>query len=157
LELRRVTRADCDVLFHWYNDIVTRRNSFRPEPIKYEEHVVWLEKKLADNSCVIYIGKDGDNLVGQVRFDMQMGVAEVSISVDKNHRQKGHGAILLDMGCKEMFEKVKEVHAFVKPRNTASRKLFEKCGFRIASFTVRNKQDALLYIKEKEKRNTRML
>lgn len=71
IRFRKITKEDVDIIFSWANDPLTRSQSFSSEPIKYESHVEWFNKKISDKKCLFLIGIDDENEpVGSVRLDL---------------------------------------------------------------------------------------
>ncbi len=142
LHLRRAGAADGELLFSWANDIDVRRNAFSQKEIGWEEHVQWLKGKLADESCLIYIGyiymtDMSEKCIGQVRMDLEDGRAEIDYSVVSAMRGQGYGTCLLEQGMERAQEELpgagQSIRTFVgrvKKSNPASARVFEKCGFR---------------------------
>jgi RimJ/RimL family protein N-acetyltransferase len=134
LRLRYARESDCKLLWEWANDRETRKLSFSPDPIPWEEHVQWFTRKLLEPSCLFFIAVDReDTPVGQVRFDIDRdGKAEISVSVDRDKRGLGYGALLISKAVKEVFHLtcIRSVHAFIKPNNEASIRAFERSGFK---------------------------
>jgi RimJ/RimL family protein N-acetyltransferase len=89
---------------------------------------------LLEPSCLFFIAVDReDTPVGQVRFDIDRdGKAEISVSVDRDKRGLGYGALLISKAVKEVFHLtcIRSVHAFIKPNNEASIRAFERSGFK---------------------------
>jgi UDP-2,4-diacetamido-2,4,6-trideoxy-beta-L-altropyranose hydrolase len=142
VRVRRATMADARLLWHWANDPDTRAASFTPDPIRYPEHVLWLQGRLADRSCLLLIGWNGAGPLGQVRFDRREGEAEVSVSVAPEHRGTV-GGLLLESAIRR-FRRVSprvDLVARVKRDNEPSRRLFERTGFRLAG----ERRGVLLY------------
>lgn len=67
--LRSVTESDKELLFAWTNDPVTRRQSFSQEPVKWEEHCAWFEKKIHDPGCHHYLLEADGESVGVIRLE----------------------------------------------------------------------------------------
>jgi UDP-2,4-diacetamido-2,4,6-trideoxy-beta-L-altropyranose hydrolase len=123
--LRDATMDDARMLFDWANDSRVRTSS-------WEDHRKWMEKKLADPCCRMFIGMDGQSPIGQIRFDIRGdGDAEIDVHVDPFERGKGYGTLLIQNGMQRFFDmtEVRTVHAFAKMDNDASRKAFLKAGF----------------------------
>ncbi len=124
--------ADAELLWRWANDGETRANSFNKGPIPYAEHLVWLEQRLASDATRIWIFSDGDVPVGQVRFDVADGIAEIGISVAPERRRHGYGAAILREALRLLRQ---ERGPTVRPRasvlahNDTSLRLFRACGF----------------------------
>lgn len=127
--LRPVTGEDAKQLFEWTNEAETRKNSFSSEPVLWENHIQWLEKKLADENCLFFILMLKDSAVGTVRLDIEeeSHTGTVSYSIDKQFRGMGFGGQILTL----VEEKAKEAGLSylvgeVKVENKASGKCFLK-------------------------------
>lgn len=113
---RPATRDDAALLFAWANDPETRRQSFTTEPIAWETHVAWLERRLADSLILIF---ENPEPVGVVRI--QDGV--ISITVAPEHRGKGYATPMIREAAQP------GTIAEVKPDNVASLRAFAAAGF----------------------------
>ncbi len=134
LSLRAAERGDRKLLWEWANDPEVRAVSFHSDPIPWEDHVRWFDRKLADADCVLYIACDDlGHPIGQVRFDLDESKAKVSISLDRGSRGRGLGAQVLRAACREFFSLRRRttVDAWIKPDNDASLSAFRKVGFGI--------------------------
>ncbi|HEY7060815.1 MAG TPA: GNAT family N-acetyltransferase [Chloroflexota bacterium] len=145
LTLRPATRDDARLLWEWANDPDVRANAFFPEPIPWETHRAWLDRKLAAPDCRIWIAARGGAPVGQVRYDRAGDAAEIGISVAAAGRGQGLGTALLrasaPRACAELG--VRRLVALVKPQNHASARAFERAGFRQVGTTTRHGQPCL--------------
>jgi RimJ/RimL family protein N-acetyltransferase len=133
LRVRRTSLDDCTLLWQWANDPEVRVRAFHPWPIGWEEHCAWLERKLRDPHCHLYVVTDAAGAdIGQIRFDSDAaGEVEVSISIAKAHRGKRYAAAALRLACEEFSRgaRPRTVVARVKPENVASLKAFVAAGF----------------------------
>ncbi|MDD4286967.1 MAG: GNAT family protein [Candidatus Peribacteraceae bacterium] len=132
LKLRPATKEDSRLLFEWANDPEVRATAFSTEQIPWEDHVRWLEKKLLDSHCTIWIALDETMTpIGQIRFDLQDKNAEVDVHLAPGQRGKGYGTLLIAEGLHSLFRSTKcvAVHSFVKADNTTSRQAFLRAGF----------------------------
>ena len=132
LRLRRVEDKDCRLLWEWANDPDVRAVSFSTEPIPWEQHVTWFKTKLADPNAVLYLAIDSENVpVGQVRYQITPPDAVVSIDLAAGFRGKGLGGMALAKATEDLFAttEVATVHAYVKPDNEPSIKLFNSAKF----------------------------
>jgi UDP-2,4-diacetamido-2,4,6-trideoxy-beta-L-altropyranose hydrolase len=132
LQLRRVEEKDCRLLWEWANDPDVRAVSFSTEPIPWEQHVTWFKAKLADPNAVLYLATDTENVpVGQVRYQITQPDAVVSIDLAAGYRGRGLGGMALAMATEDLFgtTEVATVHAYVKPDNEPSIKLFNSAKF----------------------------
>jgi RimJ/RimL family protein N-acetyltransferase len=134
LRLRQVREDDCRLLWEWANDKEVRASAFSSDPIPWEEHVRWFIRKLHEPTCFIFIAVDNeDTPLGQVRFDVDKdGEAEIDVSIDRDKRGLGYGALLISKAVKEVIRvtHIRAVHAFIKPNNEASMRAFERAGFK---------------------------
>lgn len=131
--LRKAEREDIETLFRWVNDSETRKNSFHSEPVNYEEHVEWFEKKDTDVNCGIYIFCDGKLEVGMLRLDFEGNETVISYSIAKEFRNKGYGKKLIEAAEREICRWMESqkpnvetvsVKALVKKSNFASNRIF---------------------------------
>lgn len=130
MKLRPADLGDAATLLGWRNDPTTRSMSLEQGEVSLENHESWLAAKLADPRCEIWIGTVDERPVGQVRFDLvEQRVAIVSISVDAAARGTGLGIEILTSALAETALEPSTVRALVRPENTASLRLFERCGF----------------------------
>ena len=126
--LRIAQISDAKMILEWRNDPDTRNNSFSRELISNEDHVKWLEKKLLEDSCRLYICCDGQENVGQIRIDVRENIGEVSYMVAPECRGKGYGTKILELAENEAKD-LNTLIGFVKKSNIASAKCFEKNGY----------------------------
>lgn len=141
--LRPVSHSDIELLWEWANDPETRKNSFDSAKIPWEEHRTWCQKKLSDESCRIWIASTGGNApVGYIRFDGKESEATISLTVAPNARGKGYGTKIIQQACDRLFaeSQFRLVHAYIKPNNIASVKVFEAAGFRYDSDAICKEQ-----------------
>ena len=132
MEFRKVTMDDAGTILNWRNDETTRKNSFSEGKIALEDHLKWLEKKLSDPDCHMYILEDDGKDIGNIRLDILDGgkVAEISYMVSPDKRGQGYGKKILLMAddiVKPLGVKV--LTGLVKEDNVASRKCFEATGY----------------------------
>jgi UDP-2,4-diacetamido-2,4,6-trideoxy-beta-L-altropyranose hydrolase len=153
LELRSANAGDVHLLWEWANDPQTRANSFLSSPIPWDAHQAWCRAKLEDPLCSLWIASDRDHgSVGCVRLERTGREATISVSVDAKARGRGYGGNIIRMACEEIFRtsEVGTIHAFVKPENIASFKVFASAGFQPASDAVCHGQPAKHLLLHKE-------
>ncbi len=132
MELRRATMEDAEAILSWRNDETTRAGSFTQNIITLDSHKKWMERKLADKSCYMFMLTEGEELLGNIRLDLADGkgeIAEISYMINPLFRGKGHGKDILRLVEKELPPTVKALTGFVKNENEASMKCFEKNGY----------------------------
>ena len=144
--LREAVPSDCRLLYDWRMDPVTRAGSFGHDTFPYEEHEKWFRKLLADpcRKQFILLRLPAATPAAQLRLDLLGQEAEISYSVAASERGKGLGTLLIQMAVSyaENLSGIRTLTAEVLPDNTASRRIFEKCGFHLSG----EKPGKLLYI-----------
>jgi UDP-2,4-diacetamido-2,4,6-trideoxy-beta-L-altropyranose hydrolase len=135
LLLRRADMSDAQQLHVWRNDETVRRLSLNTAPIAFEDHAAWLAAKLDEPNHFHYIAEQAGAPCGAIRFDIADGAARVSIVVAPHQRGTGLGARILAAGEKKILAARFDVSRFIadiRPENSASRRLFERAGYRSA-------------------------
>lgn len=133
LQIRRAETVDAGLLWEWANDPEVRRLSFSQDFIPLEDHLRWLAGKLNDPHYLIFIVMDeGQNPIGQVRYELSPREAIISVAIAKEHRRKGYGPEAIREASGKLFadSDIKLVHAYVKPDNPSSLRSFVKAGFK---------------------------
>jgi UDP-2,4-diacetamido-2,4,6-trideoxy-beta-L-altropyranose hydrolase len=133
IHLREAEQLDCELLWKWANSSEVRQASFNSNPILWEEHTQWFATKLQDNKSYIFIAEDEkENLIGQIRFEINNDTATINYSVQYDYRGLGFGEVILRIGIQklvDLFEMPITFHGKVRPENIASQKIFMKVGF----------------------------
>lgn len=114
------------------NEPSVRAMSFSSRPIQPDEHHAWLSRTLDDGAILLLVARDGQRLVGQVRFDAEDDRATISISLAPAYRGLGLAGVMLDRAIdvlRVLHPEVAFLTAHVKPDNLASQRLFERAGF----------------------------
>lgn len=133
IDLRPATMFDSDDLFAWRNDPVTQACSRSTAAVSREEHDRWMKFNvlLGYPQHIVLIAYSEFGSVGVVRFDASrddLMSYEASITIAPKHRGNGVAEGILHTACGYMGEYT--IRAEVRADNTASRKVFERCGFR---------------------------
>ena len=137
--LRAITEEDAQLLLQMMNDPDTERMlggaSF---PVSLSAQRSWSQRQIGNNEvlrCIIAERSREDVGLGTViltDIDQKNGSAQVHIKLGvENCRGKGYGTDALRTIVKYAFEQMRLhcIYANVLEYNTASQKLFEKCGF----------------------------
>ena len=144
--LREAVPSDCRLLYDWRMDPVTRAGSFGHDTFPYEEHEKWFRKLMADpcRKQFILLRLPAATPAAQLRLDLLGQEAEISYSVAAAERGKGIGTLLIQTAVSYAgnLSGIRTLTAEVLPDNTASRRIFEKCGFHL----LRKEPGKLLYI-----------
>lgn len=133
------TEKDCRLVFNLSNDTIVRANSFNTDIIEYTRHVQWYEKAVSDINLLFFLVFDGDDFVGQIRFNRKSKQAVecvISLSIVDRFRGKGLAVFFLKKGIQEMQKEwphIASIIAEVKDANISSNKLFLKGDFKLTS------------------------
>ncbi|MBD1912364.1 MULTISPECIES: GNAT family N-acetyltransferase [unclassified Leptolyngbya] len=130
--LRPATAEDARLLWQWTNDPHVRAVSFSTSPIPWENHTRWLQQKLTEPGCYLWIASHNGNSIGQVRFDtVCSGEANISISLAPEMRGYGYGKLSLKTACYQVFQEtdIHTIHAYIRVDNLVSIRAFEAANF----------------------------
>lgn len=133
MHLRPANMRDADQLFSWRNDPVTRAAFRSTEPVPRANHDQWMKFNVEQGypQHRVLIADSDFGAYGVVRFDAardDVMTFEVSITLARQWRGKGLAATILDEACALMSEY--RLKASIRAYNDASRRVFERCGFR---------------------------
>ena len=131
--LREATIADAQLLFDWANSADSLAASLETStPIPWEEHVAWLDERLADRGSIIWIAQLLDRPVGSVRLVNKTYGLEVAIYVTPTYRKSGHALTMLHEARTGARTEGLDgpLIARILSENDVSIRLFEKAGYR---------------------------
>lgn len=132
VRLRKATMEDCDSLYQWRNDEVTRRYIFDPAPIFLEEHRKWFVASLENHNRVLLIGESNGKPVGVLRYDISGSNALISVYLVPGTQGQGIGTQLIRAGSlwlKENIPQIRTIDAEVMSHNVPSIKAFINAGY----------------------------
>ncbi|HZS09410.1 MAG TPA: GNAT family N-acetyltransferase [Blastocatellia bacterium] len=142
LTIREARPEDARLLWEWANDPSVRSNSFNQEPIPWESHLRWYEKRLASPGTRFWLLEVNSVPAGQIRYDRddEGHSAEISFSLAGEFRGKGLGTriITLTLGPAVTELGVEEIVAVVLDGNIPSSKAFRSAGFGAPEVSSRN-------------------
>lgn len=127
MELRPAGEDDATTLFGWRNDAAVRSNFLQPHEVTWHEHLSWLRGVLADPKRLLLIAEEAGVPVGTIRFDIDGGRAEVSVTVAPIHQGRGLGAAIIEAGTTRCQV---PVDAYVRVGNGRSIAAFRAAGYR---------------------------
>lgn len=138
ISFRFALESDCELLFNWRNDPVTRANSFNSDIIPFDNHKKWFLNSLNSKNRKILIAESEGRAIGTIRFDIDSlslsKQAEVSINIAPEYRHQGYGSQVLKDGC-SFIKKALGIEIFtakIKTQNNASFKAFSHAGFQLS-------------------------
>lgn len=133
ITLRPANEQDAERLFAWRNDPTAYQHFFHGVSVTMEEHLQWLSRALKDPQRHVYIiVNEKEEPIGQVRFDMEGSVAEVSITLGKEARGHGYGKEAIIRSASELFDTepgIQKIIAQIKAENEGSIAAFERAGY----------------------------
>ena len=142
---RKVKKEDCLKIFEIANDDEVRRSSFNSEKIKLDNHKIWFNNILKDDSVKFYVLEFKEDLIGQLRLDFDEEFPVISISINRKYRSLGLSKTLLSKGLDLVDGKV---IAYIKKDNLRSISFFKSMGFKKDCDVVIKNCQALKFIKE---------
>lgn len=152
VRLRPAQEKDAEMIFDWVNDQETRKASFSIGTIAWPTHEEWFKTTIHNPLHRFWIAVDtADMPIGSIRFALEGSEATLSVSTAPSHRGKGLGVEIVNAGCRKLFATTatEMIHAYVKPENEASKKLFMKTGFLEKDPVTMKGQPALHFILRK--------
>ena len=136
IKLRLAIQDDCEDIFLWRNDLMTRRMSINSNIISKKEHNDWFNSILKSNNVylLIILGVD-DSKIGIIRYEVKNNKANVSINLNPIYRNKNLAKTCLTKSINE-FKKFSSnaniLIAKIKENNFPSKKTFEGIGFKFS-------------------------
>ncbi|HEH9398764.1 TPA: UDP-2,4-diacetamido-2,4,6-trideoxy-beta-L-altropyranose hydrolase [Aeromonas sobria] len=132
--LQPITIKDTEWMWHWQQDAVTRRYSRNTEFPPLCEHQTWLHGVLQHPQRWLFKVMSATGPCAVVRLDEASepeGYNEVSIYVDPEQHQQGHGKRALNL-LHQLFPWF-TFHAYISPENQGSLALFQSVGYQSSS------------------------
>jgi spore coat polysaccharide biosynthesis predicted glycosyltransferase SpsG/ribosomal protein S18 acetylase RimI-like enzyme len=131
--LRPACWSDAELLLDWANEPGTRAASLSEAVISRDEHLHWLEQKLADPDARIWLYAPSGKPEGILRLDRSGDAATVSIAVSPACRGRGVGRAILAAGAERAARAafVHRLDAWVRNDNPASAALFARAGYAV--------------------------
>jgi len=141
LQLKVATLENSRFLYELRNDPHTRAMSRSTEPVDWETHSSWLERKLQQARTRLYVAFAQGQPCGQFRVEAS---GETSIAIAQAFRGKGLSSRIIETGCAlyaAEFQLDRPFTAQIKPENQTSVRSFENAGFRNFNDSKANESD----------------
>ena len=152
LNIRPADAGDVLDLWTWRNDLDARRMAFQTMPLPLASHMHWFEATMRSAHVKMYIGEQGDEKIGMVRFDVSDASALVSVNISPAWRNRGIARQLLRKTIQhfERYHSGIALRAQIRSENRASQKVFAALGF-----VLENETDGVqeYWLKERANRN----
>jgi RimJ/RimL family protein N-acetyltransferase len=139
IHLRPAVDSDASLLFKFVNEPDSLAWKIRTAAlISWDEHTKWLELRLKNHNCRIWIIVLDNTAVGQIRLEKSDHTVEIDIYVAQQFRKQNIASQALSFAvkCSQSRWRGLPLSALVKPNNNASIKLFEKAGFLVKNRTI---------------------
>ena len=145
IEIRLATREDACNLFEWRNHESIRNASRSNKFIEWTEHQNWFNEILTCPNSVLLIGMLSGSKIGVVRYDFFGNKAEISIYLNPEMLQFGHGKGLLksaEQWLQLYYKDIQSISAHVLGHNLVSEKFFKNAGYSVESTNLIKRLDA---------------
>ncbi len=131
ITLRPTTSNDCDLLYTWVNDPVTRESYFNQEEIPYEIHKSWFMRFNLDH--IFLFSDENKNDVGVLRFENKNSEWIISLNIAPDHRNKGYASQIFSLASPEFLKRnpnISMLYAYIKEENIFVQKAILKAGYK---------------------------
>ncbi len=100
-------------------------------PVTWEEHRAWFNHALNDPDHLIFIVVQGEEPIGQVRFDRRDETAVISVYLVEDRTGKGLGVEAIRRGTQAAFKEwnISKVVACIRQDNLHATRAFAKSGY----------------------------
>ena len=133
LGLREVRDEDLPLLFeHWADPVAVHMAAFTaPDHMEWDAFERRWSRLRADESVVALAVVVDDDVVGSIGSWGDAGEREVTYWIGRSHWGRGIATSALEAFL--AVERTRPLHARVASDNVASRRVLEKCGFRVVA------------------------
>jgi len=134
ITLRPASAADIEQVFYWQSQPETRKYALTREKITWDEHKVWMQRKLESAQDYFYIieAEIPQESVGVIRLD-RMKNAEYLVSIFISPEYFGQGIAKSTLCFIDGIHQHVTLHATVMENNTASQRLFIAANYKRTS------------------------
>ena len=122
---------DMERIFQWRNNPFLMKRSTTQVPVSWEEHRAWFTRALNNPDQLIFIVVQGDEPIGQVRFDRNNDRAVISVYLVEEKTGKGLGIEAIRQGTRAAFKEwnLTKVVACIRHDNVHATRAFAKAGY----------------------------
>jgi LmbE family N-acetylglucosaminyl deacetylase/RimJ/RimL family protein N-acetyltransferase len=131
ISLRLARPDDMERIFQWRNNRFLLMRSTTQTTVTWEEHQGWFTRALNNPDQLIFIVVQGDEPIGQVRFDRNKDLAVISVYLVEERTGKGLGIEAIRRGTQAAFKKwnLTKVVACIRQDNLHATRAFAKAGY----------------------------
>jgi RimJ/RimL family protein N-acetyltransferase len=91
-QIRPATKDDVKLLFEWRNDELTRKMSKNNNAVRWEDHLVWFDRRLKMDRPNLFLFELDGRPVATFRIDDN----DLSYTVAPEHRSRGIAKLMLN-------------------------------------------------------------
>jgi len=137
----------------WISDPEVRRAAFSSDPIELAEHLSWWQHKLTVSDTELWIAESDGAAIAQLRVELAVDTASLSIVVASEARGRGYGRQLLIEFANDVRKRhpQRRIEAFVRCDNERSFRAFVSAGFREAERMTIKEIDAVRMVLDPQK------
>ena len=132
LKARPATLEDSRMLWGWRNDPETRQRAFEADEIPFENHEKWFANRVDSETTRFFIIENSESTpMGVIRFDIDSGISDIAIYIDKPEQGKGYGTAVIRTACQYGFDSlgIEKYQTYIRTDNPISIAVFKKLGF----------------------------
>ena len=140
IKLREIIDNDIYAIYELSNLPSTRKYSLNSNTIDWKAHSEWFQNMIKDDDCLILVVNNGNGtLLGQVRFEIDNDIADISISLTDEIKGRGYALDILQKSQDILLMKreIKKIIATINNENAASIKLFQKAGYLLSEVRIK--------------------
>lgn len=130
--LRPVVPGDMERIFEWRNNPFLMKRSTSQAPVTWEEHRSWFGHALQNPDQKLLMILQGEEPIGQIRFDRHGTIAVISVYLVEEKTGKGLGIEAVRRGTQAAFTEwpLAAVIACVRSDNVNAARAFVKAGYK---------------------------
>lgn len=136
MTIRKLSRSDLPIRVAWMNNPKVYQSMHFDIPIMLDNTESWYDSVIDNQNRFDCVFEEKGEIIafgGLTKIDRGTDKAELYIFVNPNLQRGGIGTTATKLLCKYGFENLKlnKVYLETNEDNTAARRVYEKCGFRL--------------------------
>ena len=135
VRLRAAEPADCEAIHRWQT-AEARKYFHAPQVPSAVEHRDWFRRRMSQDHPALWIIEIGPDAVGYVRLDLLQDSNDAAVSILVARPDQGRGVATAALKELRRLEPQRRIRAEIHPENLASRRAFEKAGYKPISAHV---------------------
>ena len=135
IDVRLITYEDKTEILKWRNDPHSRKMLINTNFVKTKQHDAWFSSTILNKDKYLFMCLDRNKKkIGTVRFDTKDNIAKIAIILNPTKRNLRLSEPCITQAVKKLYSLNPQINFFIaeiKKNNIASKKLFEKIGFKL--------------------------